>query len=65
MQWAFDDSVGFNPKDDSETISLAGLILRQVLSSSLGQGTSRVLFDRELEGIKLRCAFYKTMYALF
>ena len=63
-QWAFVDGLGFNPKDDPETIGLAILILGQVLSPSYCQGTPRVLFDRELGGLKLRHAFYKTMRAL-
>ena len=32
-QWAFVDGLGFNPKDDPETIGLSVLILRQAVCS--------------------------------
>ena len=70
MDLTLDELVGFcqqsgiQPKDDPKTIDLAVLILRQMLSPSLCQGTSRLFFDRELGGVKLRHAFYKTIHAL-
>ena len=44
----FADGLGVNSKADSETISLAILILGQVARPSLCQGTPRGIIDREL-----------------
>ena len=64
MQWDFANSLGFNPKDDPETVGLAILILRQMLRPLLCQDSPRVLFARELGEVKLKHAFYKTMHTL-
>ena len=49
-QWAFTDGFEVNSKTDPETIGLLNLILRQVASPTLCQGTTRGIIDRELGG---------------
>ena len=53
-------TMGFNPKDDPETTGLAILILRQVLSTSLCQGTPRVVFERKLGKSKIKTHFLQS-----
>ena len=51
--WAFADDLGINPKADPETIGLAILILRQVASPLLCQGTPRgiiyLMYPRKID----------------
>ena len=49
-QWLFADGLGVNPKADPEIIGLAVLILGQVASPTLCQGTPRGIINRELGG---------------
>ena len=58
MQWAFADGLKVNPKADPETFGLAILILTQVVSATLRQGTPRGITGRELGGYCPHDGFY-------
>ena len=57
-QWAFVDGLGINLMIDPETFGLAILILTQVVSATLRQGTPRGITGRELGGYCPHDGFY-------